>query len=96
MVARASNYAALGHGWLLAQYVVAYSCFLLGACISGMLINYETFYLGRNYGRALFMVCVLCVRWECARCACALGVCHMHVCVCVCAIERDDRLPARR
>ncbi len=56
MVAKASNFAATGQGWLLTQYVVAYSLFLIGACISGMLINYETFYLGRNYGRALFMV----------------------------------------
>lgn len=39
MVARASNFAAEGQGWLCAQYVVAYSCFLVGACISGMLIN---------------------------------------------------------
>lgn len=56
MIAKVSNFAAMGHGWLLTQYVVAYLSFLTGACISGMLINYETFYLGRNYGRALFMV----------------------------------------
>jgi hypothetical protein len=69
MIARLSGYVVAGHGWLVTQYFVAYLLFLIGACISGMLINYETFYLGRNYGRALFMV-RKCVR----ACVCA---CHV-------------------
>lgn len=45
MIARASNYTADGHGWLTAEYIISYFCFLIGACISGMLVSYESFYL---------------------------------------------------
>ena len=31
MVARMSNYAAMGHGWFFTEYFVAYLCFFIGA-----------------------------------------------------------------
>lgn len=96
MVAKASNLLAMGDFYQFGMYAVAYVCFVLGACLGGVVINvracacvyllvvvgglgwvdervvlstsmqtyiqykhnkqYETFYLGRIYGRALFLV----------------------------------------
>ena len=30
--------------------------FIIGATICGLMVNYDTFYLGRNYGRVLFVI----------------------------------------
>lgn len=56
IVTRAAGLLATQHEWLFLEFVTTYFCFVCGACISGMIINYETFYLGRNYGRALCLI----------------------------------------
>jgi hypothetical protein len=44
MVARASNLLAMGSWHEFGMYVIAYLCFVAGACLGGVVINYETFY----------------------------------------------------
>ncbi|KAM3568686.1 hypothetical protein VYU27_009200 [Nannochloropsis oceanica] len=59
MVARMSNLIAIREFGEFSAYFVAYSCFILGACMGGLLISHETFYLGRNYARALFLTAAI-------------------------------------
>lgn len=59
MVARLSSLLATSDWVLFSHFLVSYICFCSGATISGMIINYETFYLGRNYGRALFVLAAI-------------------------------------
>lgn len=47
IVARASNFVAMGDMHNFAQHLISYMCFVVGACSGGMVINYETFYLVR-------------------------------------------------
>ncbi|EWM24177.1 Protein of unknown function DUF1275 [Nannochloropsis gaditana] len=59
IVARASNLFAEADWSRMSLYVVAYCCFVSGACMGGLLISHETFYLGRNYARALFLTAAI-------------------------------------
>lgn len=63
MVARASNLLAMGDFSKFAIYAAAYVCFVAGACLGGIVINYETFYLGEKTGHT----CVVASPHPCNR-----------------------------
>jgi len=38
------------------RYIGTYLCFVAGSFTAGVVVTQETFYMGRNYGRALFLI----------------------------------------
>lgn len=59
MVAQTSHYAATGDPGHFAQFAISYLCFLMGAFTSGGVVQHEAFYLGRMYGRVLFLLAAI-------------------------------------